>query len=207
MAVVSLPSAFPSGLWLWHRPKHRHQGAVRIFTVGEGVIKTDAHESTIHLELHRLWFDGHHLSCLGFDDTSVVPGVVQHRFGVVLVHVFADPCTHGVGQGVSGHCIAEVEGILTVISSSKALPQQQAQANSTEAHISSQHYKQPNGQGLAQVGWHRIYLIGEILTRVGLGVPVEPPPPLGVGCWFAPGSRVAVPADVSIADCVHHPPG
>ena len=42
-------------------------------------------------------------TCGGIADAAVVLRVGEHRFGMVVVHVFADPCADGISEGVCRH--------------------------------------------------------------------------------------------------------
>jgi hypothetical protein len=58
-------------------------------------------------------------------------GVGQHRLGVIVIHVLANPVTHSGSERVGGHGDAvQGELILTpALSPCETLPKQEAQAN------------------------------------------------------------------------------
>ena len=95
VGATSVPLLEPigsgSGVVFGHRPQHGHQCAMGVFAVGEGVIKSDADARAIHLQFHGLCFHRHHACCGGIADAAVVLGLGEHCFGMVVVHVFADP--------------------------------------------------------------------------------------------------------------------
>ena len=76
---------------------------MRIVAVAEGVVKRHLHRSTIHLQGHGVRGYGYHPGRLGPLDAAVMAGIGQHRFGVVVVHVFADPIADCRREGVGGH--------------------------------------------------------------------------------------------------------
>ena len=146
-----------SGSFFGHCPQHGHQGAVGVYAVGEGVIEGNADARTIHLQFHRFCFHRHHACCSWIAEAAVVLGVGEHRFGMVVVHVFTDPCADGISKGVCRHRDQTGGAIFAVIGSSEALDQQKAEANATEAHIPGQDDEKADGQNIAEIGGHGVW--------------------------------------------------
>ena len=83
---------------LGHGAQHRHQSAVGIFAVAEGVIKGDAELAAIDIQQHPLGFHLQHAGLAWVLSTAVMARVGHYGFGVVVIHVRADAIADGGGE-------------------------------------------------------------------------------------------------------------
>lgn len=117
-----------------------------VLTIGQGVVKADFHTGAINLKLHHLGTHSQHPSrdrCL---DTAVVTRIGENGFGMVVIHVLANPIAHGGSERVSGHRgTAEGRPILPPsLGPCEPLPQQKPQADTGEADIPRKNHEQRN---------------------------------------------------------------
>ena len=102
-AVPRLISGFPLFSSGGHGSQHRHERAVCIFAVGQGVIERNADWFSVDLQGHGLRGDSCHGRGRCGCQASVVVRVAEHSITVVVIHMTTDAFADGWGERIGGH--------------------------------------------------------------------------------------------------------